>query len=58
MPEMPDAGEDHGDVFFIRCGNHFIVTDRAARLNHGCGTRIGQCIHAIAEWEEGIGSHR
>ncbi len=34
MAEVAHVGEDHGDAVFVSGGNHFVVTDRAARLNN------------------------
>jgi len=34
MPEMPDAGEHHGDAGVVGGLDHFIVADRSAGLDH------------------------
>src|SRR6185437_8290194 len=33
VPEVAHAGEDHGDAGLVGGGDHFIVAQRAARLN-------------------------
>lgn len=33
MPKMPHAGEDHGKACLIGSRNHFLIADRAARLD-------------------------
>jgi hypothetical protein len=37
VPEVSHSCKDHGDVIFIRCGNHLIVSNRAAGLDDGRG---------------------
>ena len=34
MPEMPHAGEEHRQAGLVGGGDHFLVADRAARLDH------------------------
>ena len=40
MPEVPHAGEDHGHAVLVGRGDHFLVLDRAARLDDRPGTRM------------------
>ena len=52
MPEMPDAGEDHGDAVIVRGLDDVVVAHRTARLNHR--RRAGLDCHekSVREWEE------
>lgn len=34
MAEMTHVGEDHRDAVFVGGGDHFVIADRAARLDH------------------------
>ena len=58
MPEMPDAGEDHGDAARVGGGDDFVVAHRAARLDHGGGAGVGGGDQAVGEGEEGVGGDR
>ena len=49
MAEVAHVGEDHGDAVFVSGGNHFVVTDRAARLNNAGDAYRGCGIDAVAE---------
>ena len=49
MPEMPHAGEHHGDAVIVGGLDHFIVTYRTARLDHGGGAGLNAGQHAIGE---------
>ena len=40
VPKVARAGEDHGDPALIRCGDHLLVSDRAARLDDGRGAGL------------------
>src|SRR5690606_38795802 len=56
MPECPAPREHHRDPGFVRCGDHLIITHRAAGLDdrsYPCG---GGLLHAVAEGEEGVGA--
>src|SRR5690606_8111302 len=57
VPEVPDAGEHHGDAVFVGRGDHFAVAHRATRLDHGLDAGFGRGVDAVAEWEEGIRGH-
>ncbi len=52
MAEVAHVGEDHGDAVFVSGGNHFVVTDRAARLNNAGDAYRGCGIDAVAEREK------
>src|SRR5436190_10330158 len=54
MFEMPDAGENHREIVLIRRGNHFLVTDRSARLNDGGDAMLCRFINSVAEREERV----
>lgn len=57
MAEVAHVGEDHGDAVFVSGGNHFVVTDRAARLNNAGDAYRGCGIDAVAEREESVRGH-
>src|SRR5437016_5630006 len=57
MAEMPRAGEHHRHAVLVRGGDDFRVPLRAAGLDHGADAVVRGHIHAVAEWEEGIGGH-
>ena len=48
MPEVAEAGEDHGDVLFIGRGDHFGVAHRTTGLDDGLGARFGARLSAIS----------
>src|SRR3990172_1134492 len=59
MPEVAHAGEHHGDTALIGGGNHLVVAQAAAGLDHGGRTGIDDHVEAVAEREKGVGSrHR
>src|SRR2546430_15396904 len=41
VSEMPDRSEDHRHLAIVSGGDHFLVTNRAARLNRACCARFG-----------------
>jgi len=47
MPEMADAGEDHGHVVLVGCCDHFFVPHRPARLDDGCNSGFGRRVRAV-----------
>src|SRR5690606_32237079 len=57
VAEVAHAGERHGNASFIRGINHFLVTHRAAGLDHRADADGSGIIDAITEREEGIGGH-
>ena len=57
MPEMTDAGEDHGHLAFIGCGDHLFVPNGAAGLDRAGGARIGRGDQAVGEGKKCIACH-
>src|SRR5688572_3546151 len=57
VAEMTDPGEDHRDTVFIGGGDHLVVAHRTAGLDDRLDARFGRGVDAVAEREEGIGSH-
>ena len=55
MPEMPVAGEDHGDSCSIGGGDDFLVAHGTAGLDAGGNTGIDGRLQTIGEGEHGIG---
>src|SRR5690606_7420890 len=55
VAEMPEAGEYHGDVVLVGRGDHFLVTHRAAGLDHRGGASLGEHVEAVSERERGVG---
>ena len=58
VAEMPHAGEHHRQARFVGGGDHLLVADRAARLDHRRRARLGRGQQAVGEGEEGVGRHR
>ena len=54
MPEVALAGEAHCDAVLIGGGDHVVVTDAAAGLDHGGDTRCRGGIESVAEREERV----
>src|SRR5216684_2021779 len=57
MPEMPGAGEYHGDAVIVRCLDHLAIAHRAARLDHGGRTSLDRHHQPIRKREERVGGH-
>jgi len=58
MPEMPLAGEDHGDAVLVAGGDNFVVAAGAARLDDRGNTRLGGAVDRVVEREKRIrGEH-
>src|SRR5690349_24826936 len=57
VTEVAHAGEDHGDAGFVSGCNHFVVTHRAARLDHRSDADLGCVVDAVAEREERVRGH-
>ncbi len=55
MPEMANAGEDHGHAQLVGGGDHFFVAYRAAGLDDGGGSGLGYGFKAVGERKEGVG---
>lgn len=58
MPEVPHSGEDHRKACLIGGGDHFLVADRAARLDHGARACFGSGDEAVGKGEEGVRGDR
>ena len=58
MTEVAFSGEDHGDAVLVGGGDHLVVANAAARLDHRCHTRTDDDIEAVAEREEGVARAR
>ena len=57
MPEMPDAGEHHGDAVLVGRLDDVLVAHRAARLNDRGGAGLDAGEHPVGEWEERVRRH-
>ena len=55
MPEMPHARYHHRNAVFVRCIEDFLIAHRACGVDDGFDALLGNHIHAVTEWEEGIG---
>ena len=55
MPEVADAGEDHGEIGLVRSLDHFVITHRTAGLDHGGGAGLRSLQQTIGEREESVG---
>ncbi len=58
VAEVAFAGEDHGDAVFVGGGDHLVVADRAARLDHRRDPGRGRRVEAVAEREERVAGAR
>ena len=59
MPEVPRAGEYHGDATIVGGFDHFAVANRAAGLDHRGGAGLDRDQEAVGEREERVGGdHR
>ena len=55
MPEMADAGEDHGYAKAVGGGDDVLIFDGAAGLDDGGGSGLGYGFKAVGEREKGVG---
>ncbi len=55
MAEVAHAGEQHCQARLVGRGDHFVIPDRAAGLDHRRRARFGRGKQAVGEREEGIG---
>jgi UDPglucose 6-dehydrogenase len=53
--EVAGAGEVEGDAGDARCLDHFLVTDRPARLGYGADAAVDQDLQTVGEREERVG---
>ena len=58
VAEVAHAGEDHRQPGFVGGGDHFLVADRAAGLDHRGRARLGGGEQAVGEGEEGVRGDR
>ena len=56
VTEVPDSGEKHGDPEAVGSVNHFLVADRASRLNDRGDAVLCDFLESVGEREEGIGT--
>src|SRR5436190_4141923 len=54
MPEMPDAGEHHGDAVIVGGLDDFVVAHRTAGLDHRGGAGFDRNQQAIGERQERV----
>ena len=54
MPEMANAGEDHGHAKLVGGGDDLVVPNRTTGLDHSGCARRGHSLKAIREGEEGV----
>ncbi len=54
---MPHPGQHHGHAVLVGGGDHLAVAHRTPRLDDGGDPVFGGQIDAVAEREEGIGTH-
>ena len=54
MPEMPDAGEHHGDAVLVGGGDHLVVAHRAARLDDRRRAGLDRRQQPVGEGEERV----
>ena len=54
MAKVPHSSEQHGKPGLIRSGNHFVVADRAARLDHRRRSGLDSRQQPIGEGKEGV----
>ena len=57
MPEVPHAGEHHGDAMLVGGGDDFVVAHGTARLDYRRDAGGGGVVEAVAEREEGVAGH-
>ena len=56
VTEVAFARKDHHDATFVGRSDHFVVANRAARLDHAGGPLVNDDVKTVAEREERIGS--
>ena len=55
MPEVADTCECHRKPGVVGGFDHFVVTNRSARLNDGCGARFRHGKQPVSERKERVG---
>src|SRR5688572_21664359 len=58
VAKVAHAGEEHGEAGLVGGGDHFLVADRAAGLDHGRGAGLDRGEEAVGEGEEGVRGDR
>ncbi len=58
VPEVPHAGEQHREAGLVGGGDHFVVADRSAGLDHRGRAGFDRGEQPVGEREEGVGSDR
>src|SRR5690606_32302830 len=54
VPEMPLAGQDHGQALLVGRRDDLFVADRSAGLDDRGGAGVGRRVEPVAEGEEGV----
>jgi len=54
MPEVPCAGEHHGEPQPVRGLNHFLIAYRSSRLHHGRSAEARCFFHPVREREKRV----
>ena len=57
MPEVADAGEDHGDAVLVGGRDHLVVAHRTARLDHRLRARLDGRQQTVGKGKEGVRRH-
>lgn len=57
MPEVTDAGGNHGHVMLVAKVDRVLIANRTARLNDGFNALLLRDLHTIRKGEEGVRSH-
>src|SRR6266702_2033871 len=58
VSEMPDRSEDHRHLAIVSGGDHFLVTNGAARLNRACCAGFGGGDQSVREREKSVACDR
>src|SRR3972149_8646413 len=54
VPEVANAGKDHGDAVFVCRFDDFLVANRAPRLNDGSCSCGGNLVDSVTKGEERV----
>src|SRR2546430_7683736 len=54
VSEMPDRSEDHRHLAIVSGGDHFLVTNRAPRLNRACCAGFGRGDQTVRETKKNV----
>src|SRR6266853_4111080 len=58
VSEMPDRSEDHRHLAIVSGGDHFLVTNGAARLNRACCAGFGGGDQSVRERKKSVARDR